>query len=55
MRYFDQYYCSRCGRTWDVDDTEPPDCKSGHDMFIEMRDELKRINEYERAKRGSNR
>ena len=53
--YSDQCYCSHCGKTWDVNDIDPPACMSGHDKFLEMRDELKRINEYERTKRGSNR
>lgn len=26
-RYQDQYYCSRCGKSWDIDDPEPPECE----------------------------
>jgi hypothetical protein len=27
VRYSDQYHCSHCGKQWDVNDTNPPDCK----------------------------
>lgn len=27
-RYNDQMICGRCGLAWDVDDPEPPKCKS---------------------------
>lgn len=55
-QYSDQMYCSHCGKTWDVDDIEPPACMSGYDKFIEMRNELRRINQNERTtKRSSSR
>jgi hypothetical protein len=27
VRYSDQYHCSHCGKQWDVNDSDPPDCK----------------------------
>jgi len=57
MRYSDQMYCSHCGNSWDVNDVDPPSCISNHDVFLKVRAELKRVNEYERRsaklKRGS--
>ncbi len=26
-RHGDQYHCAACGRQWDHDDPEPPECK----------------------------
>lgn len=26
-RHGDQYHCSECGRQWDVNDPDPPECK----------------------------
>ena len=26
IRVCDQYHCSYCGKQWDVDDPEPPEC-----------------------------
>ena len=53
-QYSDQLYCYHCGCTWDVNDIEPPKCVSGHDSFLKMREELKRVNEYERSIKRSN-
>ena len=25
-QYSDQYHCSHCGKQWDVNDTDPPEC-----------------------------
>lgn len=25
-RFNDQYHCHVCGRQWDIDDTDPPEC-----------------------------
>lgn len=25
-QYGDQYHCSHCGKQWDVNDPEPPEC-----------------------------
>jgi hypothetical protein len=41
-RYSDEIHCSHCGKTWDVNDPEPPACKTGHDMFLELRNKLKK-------------
>lgn len=27
-RYNDQYSCSKCGKTWDINDPEPPVCET---------------------------
>ena len=27
IRVNDQYHCAECGRQWDHDDPEPPECK----------------------------
>jgi hypothetical protein len=26
-RYNDQYFCSDCGKQWDIDDEYPPECE----------------------------
>lgn len=26
-RYNDQYHCADCGKQWDVDDPDPPECR----------------------------
>ena len=26
-RYSDQYHCAECGKQWDHDDPDPPECK----------------------------
>lgn len=40
-RYGDQYHCSSCGRQWDCDDPDPPECKresqAGRDAIESMR------------------
>lgn len=40
-QYSDQYHCSECGRQWDVNDPDPPQCKresqAGRDAVESMR------------------
>lgn len=40
-RHGDQYHCAVCGRQWDIDDPEPPECKresrAGEQAIREMR------------------
>lgn len=40
-RYGDQYHCSDCGRQWDHDDPDPPNCRlesrAGEKAIREMR------------------
>ncbi len=40
-RYSDQYHCSDCGRQWDIDDPEPPQCRressAGRQAISDMR------------------
>ena len=40
-RHGDQYHCAECGRQWDVNDPDPPKCKSesraGEKAIGEMR------------------
>lgn len=40
-RYGDQYHCSSCGKQWDVNDPDPPECKresrAGEKAIGEMR------------------
>ncbi|AUR86159.1 hypothetical protein NVP1083O_13 [Vibrio phage 1.083.O._10N.286.52.B9] len=40
-QYSDQMHCSFCNRQWDVNDIDPPECMSGHDKFLEMRERLR--------------
>ncbi len=40
----DQMRCERCNLLWDINDIDPPKCKTGHDLFEQKRDELKRVN-----------
>ena len=37
VRQNDQVYCRRCGKTWDINDLEPPRCKTGDDWIKEIR------------------
>lgn len=39
-QYGDEMHCSHCGKTWDVNDPEPPACKTGDDYIREMRTRL---------------
>lgn len=40
-RYGDQYHCAECGKQWDHDDPDPPECKqesqAGRDAVESMR------------------
>ena len=40
-RYGDQYHCAECGKQWDHDDPDPPQCKresqAGRDAVESMR------------------
>ena len=40
-RYGDEYHCSSCGKQWDHDDPEPPECQresqAGRDAVESMR------------------
>jgi len=40
-RYGDQYHCAECGKQWDHDDPDPPECKresqAGEQAIREMR------------------
>lgn len=40
-RYGDQYHCAECGKQWDHDDPDPPECKresqAGEKAIREMR------------------
>lgn len=54
-QYSDQLFCSVCKRSWDVNDIDPPECVSGHDLFLSMRERLKTVNEYDRNRIKPNR
>lgn len=30
-----ELHCSRCGYVWDVNDPEPPKCKTLRDLYVE--------------------
>lgn len=34
-RYGDQFQCWRCGRSWDTNDPDPPDCKTDKQLAKE--------------------
>lgn len=40
-RYSDQYHCSECGKQWDVNDPDPPECqresRAGRDAIESIR------------------
>lgn len=40
-QYNDQYHCAECGKQWDVNDPDPPECKresqAGRDAVESMR------------------
>ena len=33
-QYSDQMTCRKCGKTWDVDDPEPPECEDKDDAPV---------------------
>lgn len=43
-RHGDQYHCAACGKQWDHDDPEPPECKresrAGEQAIREMRKKI---------------
>lgn len=43
-RHGDQYHCIACGKQWDVNDPEPPECKresrAGEKAIREMRKKI---------------
>jgi ABC-type ATPase with predicted acetyltransferase domain len=41
IRYGDEYQCSKCGKAWEVNDPEPPPCKTGADHLRDIRAKLR--------------
>lgn len=39
-RYNDEMFCSHCGKSWDVNDPEPPPCKTGNEWLREIRNKI---------------
>lgn len=35
-RYGDQYHCSKCGKQWDADDQDPPECIDKPQHYIDQ-------------------
>lgn len=40
-RYSDQYHCSHCGKQWDVNDIDPPPCKTHVEWLKELKDKVR--------------
>ncbi len=36
-RYGDTVQCAKCGKQWDVDDLDPPECVTDQDRINEIR------------------
>ena len=43
IRYGDEYQCAKCGKTWEVNDPEPPPCKTGGEYLAEIREKLQNV------------
>ncbi len=43
-QYSDQTICTRCDMTWDVNDPEPPNCKTGRELYNYVKEKLKWLN-----------
>ena len=43
IRYGDEYQCAKCGKAWDINDPEPPPCKTGKDLYNEQRKRLSEV------------
>lgn len=44
-RYSDQNYCAECGKSWDINDTNPPACtvkKTSEQWIAELKNILKK-------------
>ena len=39
-QYSDQLHCSHCGKQWDINDPEPPPCKTGSDWLREIKNKI---------------
>lgn len=39
-QYSDQMHCYHCGKQWDVNDPEPPECKTGMDWLREIKNKI---------------
>lgn len=40
-QYSDQYHCSHCGKQWDVNDPNPPECEIAPDNLWESQESVK--------------
>lgn len=40
----DQLRCEKCNLLWDMNDPEPPTCKTGKDLFNDQREILRKKN-----------
>ncbi len=41
VQHSDQKVCTRCGLCWDMNDPDPPQCKTAHDLAMDaMRKDL---------------
>lgn len=40
----DQMRCERCDLLWDINDPEPPKCKTGKELYLRTKTKLKRVN-----------
>lgn len=41
IRYGDEYQCPKCGKTWEVNDPEPPPCLTATDHLRDIREKLR--------------
>ena len=44
-RHNDQMYCAECGKSWDIDDPEPPECKQPETNHQRGKRWIKRLKE----------
>ena len=42
IRHCDEYQCSKCGKSWDIKDEDPPPCLTPVDQINKLREILKK-------------
>lgn len=51
-QYSDCMRCERCNLTWDVNDTDPPHCLTGRELFLRKKAELNDSRKDEKSRRN---
>ena len=49
-QYSDQTICTYCNMTWDTNDSHPPKCKTGVELFQYIKEKIKWLNKRKKLK-----